>query len=98
MQSASSFLHFAGDDEKCEERRQGQNAHSRQSSVDRSAPRLDRDNGVEDSDSSLEWLQVLVLVREYAEIIVVDSQANACVDVLLRRLEPRVALGLEGAP
>ena len=60
----------------------------------RGAADLDGDDGVEDADGGLEGLQVLVLVWEHTEVVVVHSKADAGMDILLRGLEPGVALGL----
>ena len=62
--------------------------------MDRRAAHLDGDDRVEDPDGSLEGLEVAVLVREHAEAALVDAETDSGVDVLLRRLEPRIALGL----
>ena len=56
---------------------------------------LDGDDGVQDADGGLEGLEVDVLVGEHAEEAGVDTEADTGVDVLLRGLEPRVALSLK---
>ena len=63
--------------------------------MDGSAANLDRDDGVEDTDGDLERLEILVLVREHTEVVVVHPEADTRVNVLLRWLEPRIALRLE---
>ena len=60
-----------------------------------SAANLDRDDGVEDTDGGLEGLQVLVLVREHPEVVVINSEADTRVDILLRGLEPCIPLSLQ---
>ena len=62
--------------------------------MDGSAANLDRDDGVEDTDGDLERLEILVLVREHAEVVVVHPEADTRVNVLLRWLEPRIPLSL----
>ena len=62
--------------------------------MDRGAASLHGDDGVEHANGSLERLQILVLVWEHTEEAVVHPEADTSVDVLLRGLEPGVALGL----
>ena len=69
--------------------------HSAQRHVDSRAAYLDSDDGVQDADCSLERLQEAVLVREHAVLARLDTEADACVDVLGGRLEPCVALCLQ---
>lgn len=63
--------------------------------MDRGASHLYGDNGVEGADSSLEWLEEVVLVREHAILPGLDTKTDACVDVLRGRLEPGVTLRLQ---
>ena len=65
--------------------------------MDRGAAGLDGDDGVEGAHGGLEGLEVAVLVREHAEAVRVDPETDTDVDVLLGRLEPGVALGLQSA-
>ena len=62
--------------------------------MDGSASELDCHDGVQEADRGLEGLEMRVLVREDTEHPSIDAQADAGVDVLLRGLEPGVALGL----
>ena len=63
--------------------------------MDGGTANLDGNNGVKDPDGRLERLEVLVLVREHAEVPIVHSKADTSVDILLGRLEPRISLGLD---
>jgi hypothetical protein len=62
--------------------------HGADGSIDRGAPELDGDDGVEDLHRGLERLQEVVLVREPAEAAGLDTEADAALDVLLLGLEP----------
>ena len=62
--------------------------------MDRGAADLDGDDGVEDADGGLEGDEVAVLVGEDAEVVVRHAETHSGVDVLLRGLEPRLALCL----
>ena len=73
----------------------GRDLHSAEGDVDCGASHLDGDNGVEGADSGLEWLEEAVLVREHAILPGLDSETDACVDILCGRLEPGVTLGLQ---
>lgn len=57
-------------------------------------PELDGDDGVKLPDGGLEGREVVVLVWEDTEVTGFDSKTNTSGDVLLRRLEPSVALRL----
>lgn len=70
------------------------NSHSAEGSMDGGAADLDGDDGVERADGGLEGREEVVLVREDAEVAGLDAQADTGGDVLLGRLEPRVALRL----
>ena len=70
------------------------NSHSAECSVDGGAANLDRDDGVQCAHGSLEGLQMRVLIGEDTEETVVDTKADAGVDVLFRGLEPSITLGL----
>ena len=48
-------------------------------------------DGVQDLDSTLEGLEVGVLVRKDAESALVDAKADARMNVFLRGLEPSIA-------
>jgi hypothetical protein len=71
------------------------NLHSAESNVDRGAAYLDGNNRVQDTDGRLKRLQEAVLVREHAILPGLDTKADARMDVLRGRLEPRVALRLQ---
>ena len=62
--------------------------------MDGGTPYLDSNNRVENTDRLLEGLKMRILVREYAEEAIVDTKAEAGVDVLFRGLEPSITLGL----
>lgn len=59
-----------------------------------SAPDFHCGDGVQHPDSTLERLEVRVLVREHAKSALVDAKADARMDVLLRGLEPSITRGL----
>ena len=61
----------------------------------RGAPDFDRHDRVEHPDSRLEGREEVVLVGEDTEVAWLDTQADACMHVLLRGLEPGIALGLQ---
>ncbi|SRR6266403_51575 len=101
MAVASSFLekqggisHWAAVTALPSANREPVDLHSAQRHVDSRAAYLDSDDGVQDADCRLERLQEAVLVREHAVLACLDTKADACVDVLGGRLEPRVALRL----
>ena len=62
--------------------------------MDSGAPNLDGDDRVQSAYGGLKGFEVRVLVGEDAEHPSIDAEADTCVDVLLRRLEPSVTLGL----
>lgn len=62
--------------------------------MDGGAADLDGDDGVEGADGGLKGREEVVLVGEDAEVAGLDAQTDAGGDVLLGRLEPRVALRL----
>ena len=64
--------------------------------MDSRAADLDRDDGIEDAHGGLEGLEVAVLVGEDAELVVGHAEADPGVHVLLRGLEPGIALRLAG--
>jgi hypothetical protein len=71
------------------------NLHGAEGNVDRGASHLDCDDRVKSADSSLERFEMAVLIREYAILPSLDTEAHAGVDVFCRRLEPSVALRLQ---
>ena len=63
--------------------------------MNRSAAHFDGDDGVQCTDGSLEWLQVPVLIRKHTKLPRTNAEANARMNVLCRRLQPRVTLCLQ---
>jgi len=63
-------------------------------SVNGSAPDFHGGDGVQHPDSTLERLEVWVLVREHAKSALVDAKADARMNVLLSGLEPSITRGL----
>jgi len=63
-------------------------------SVNGSTPDFDSGDGVQHPDSTLERLEVRVLVRENAKSALVDAKADARMNVLFRGLEPSITRGL----
>lgn len=62
--------------------------------MDCRAANFDSNHRVEHPHRRLERLEVEVVVGEEAEVPRVHAEAYACMDVLLRGLEPCIALGL----
>jgi len=62
--------------------------------VDSSAPDFHGGDRVQHPDSSLERLEVRVLVREHAKSALVDAKADTGMNVLLCGLEPSITGGL----
>lgn len=62
--------------------------------MNRSTPDLHSNDRIEDSYSRLEWPQKRILIREDAKLARVCSQTNTSLNMLFRRLEPRIALRL----
>ena len=65
-----------------------------ESSVDSCATDFHGSDGVQDLDSTLERLEVRVLVREHAKSALVDTKADPRVNIFFCRLEPGIAGGL----
>lgn len=49
---------------------------------------------VQDLDSTLEWLEIRVLIREHTESALVDTKADTRMNVLFCGLEPSITRGL----
>ena len=65
-----------------------------ESSVDSCATDFHGSDGVQDLDSTLERLEVRVLVREHAKSALVDTKADPRVNIFFCRLEPGIVGGL----
>lgn len=63
--------------------------------MNRSAAHFDGDDRVQCTDSSLEWLQKPILIREHTKLPRANAKANARMDVLCRGLQPCIALCLQ---
>lgn len=108
--SASSSLHAAVRvSKRATQTSRREYAHARECGMHRRTANFDRADGVQCAYRRLERLEVVVIIRKHAELCAVcgaavgvvgvgcagrDAQADTCMHVLFRGLEPCVALGL----